>query len=151
MSTEREPGVRAAFFSRRQHSRWRWLTVPAMLIAAAAHLPVIAPHLTEAPYIGVLFVVLSAACVGLASVAISWDPPVVYALSALTCGLAVLGYAATRLVAFPLLADDVGYWLEPLGILSIASEGIVVLTALIALNGWTPKAVAARPALGLAA
>jgi hypothetical protein len=107
--------------------------VPAMLTAAAAHLPVIAVHLEEAPYIGVLFVVLTAACVGLASVAVSWDPPAVYALSALTCGSAVLAYAATRLVSFPLLAGDVGYWLEPLGVLSVASESVVVLTAAFAL------------------
>ncbi len=111
--------------------------VPAILTAAAAHLPVIAPHLAEAPYIGVLFVVLTAACVGLASVAISWDPPAVYALSAVTCGLAVLAYAATRLLSFPMLAGDVGYWLEPLGVLSIAAESVVVLTAACALIAAT--------------
>ncbi|MEO6500469.1 MAG: hypothetical protein ABIQ09_00995 [Jatrophihabitantaceae bacterium] len=115
-----------------------------MLIAAAAHLPVIAPHLAEAPYVGVLFVVLSAACVGLASVAISWDPPVVYALSALTCGLAVLSYAATRLRAFPMLAGDVGYWFEPLGVLSVVSETIVVLTAACALTAIRPRLPAPR-------
>jgi hypothetical protein len=127
------------FLWRRQESRWRWLMVPAVLIAAAAHLPVIAPHLQEAPYMGVLFVVLTGACVLLASAAISWDTPVVYAFSVLTCGLAVLGYIATRVVSFPMLADDVGNWLEPLGVVSIASEAVVVLTAALAL-----RAVVAR-------
>jgi hypothetical protein len=122
-----------SFFRMRQESRWRWLMVPAVLVAAGAHLPVIRPHLDEAPYMGVLFVVLSAACVVLASAAISWDTPVVYALSVLTCGLAVLGYAATRLVAFPMLADDVGNWFEPLGMLSVGSETVVVITALAVL------------------
>lgn len=122
------------FLRQRQESGWRWLMVPAVLIAAAAHLPVIAPHLEEAPYMGVLFVVLTGACVLLASAAISWDTPVVYALSVLTCGLAVLGYAATRLLSFPMLADDVGNWLEPLGLVSIGSETVVVLTAALALR-----------------
>jgi hypothetical protein len=135
-----------SFFTRRQESRWRWLMVPAVLVAAAAHLPVIRPHLDEAPYMGVLFVVLSAACVVLASVAISWDTPVVYALSVLTCGLAVLGYAATRLVAFPMLSDDVGNWFEPLGLVSVASETVVVVAAWAALGrrssriGLSPQA-----------
>ena len=31
----------------------------AAVIAAAAHVPVIAPHLSEAPYMGVLFIVLT--------------------------------------------------------------------------------------------
>jgi hypothetical protein len=118
-----------AFAAQRQDSSWRWVMVPAALAAAAAHLPVIRPHLDEAPYMGVLFVVLSAACVALASAAISWDTPLIYALSALTCGLAVLGYVATRVLAFPMLADDVGNWLEPLGVLSIVSETVVVLAA----------------------
>jgi hypothetical protein len=122
------------FLWQRQESGWRWLMVPAVLLAAAAHLPVIAPHLEEAPYMGVLFVVLTGACVLLASVAISWDTPVIYALSVVTCGLAVLGYAATRLLSFPMLADDVGNWLEPLGVVSIVSESVVVLTAALALR-----------------
>lgn len=122
-----------SFLSKRQESRWRWLMVPAVLVAAAAHLPVIRPHLDEAPYMGVLFIVLSAACVALASAAISWDTPVVYALSVLTCGLALLGYLATRMVAFPMLSDDVGNWFEPLGLLSVSSETVVVVAALGAL------------------
>lgn len=138
----------APFLGDRQESRWRWLMVPAALAAAGAHLPVIGPHLREAAYMGILFVVLSAACVMLASVAISWDAPVVYALSALTCGLAVLGYAATRLVAFPLLSDDVGNWFEPLGVLSVASETAVVIAALAALAraGGLSREPALRPA-----
>ncbi len=45
----------------------------------------------------------------------------------------VLGYAATRLVAFPELGDDVGNWLEPLGVIAVASELAVVFCALAAL------------------
>jgi hypothetical protein len=117
-----------------RHSRWRWLVIPAVLLAAAAHLPVIRPHLAEAPYMGVLFIVLSAACVLLAAAMISWDGGVVYAMSAVTCGLAVAGYAATRLVAFPMLSDDVGNWFEPLGVTSIIAETVVVIAAVTALR-----------------
>ena len=56
-----------------------------------------------------------------------------YIAAGVTCGLAVLGYAATRLAAFPMLADDVGNWFEPLGVLSITTETIVVAAAASAL------------------
>ncbi|GAA1261616.1 hypothetical protein [Oryzihumus leptocrescens] len=118
-----------SFVLDRQAFTLRWVLAPAALVAAAAHVPVIGPHLTEAPYMGVLFVVLTAACVALAVAAMVRDTMAVYALAALTCTLAIVGYIATRLVAFPMLADDVGNWFEPMGVLSVGSEAIVVVTA----------------------
>ncbi len=108
----------------------RLVLAAAALVAAAAHVPVTGPHLEEAPYMGVLFVLLTAACVLLAGAAVVTSHPVVPALSAAVCGAAIVGYAATRLVAFPMLSDDVGNWLEPLGVLSVASELAVVASAL---------------------
>jgi hypothetical protein len=117
------------FLLHRQASPARWPLAVAAVVAAVAHLPVIREHLEEAPYMGVLFLVLTAACFALAGAALVRDTRVVYAASAVTCGLAVIGYVATRLVAFPMLADDVGNWLEPLGVVSVASEtGVVVLS-----------------------
>ena len=109
--------------------RRRWIVVAALLAAAAAHLPVIGEHLMEARYMGVLFIVLTAACVLLAAALISVDSAAVYALAVLTCVLAVLGYAATRTFTFPQLADDVGNWTEPLGIVSIVTESIAAAVA----------------------
>lgn len=117
-----------------QHSRARWVLAAAAVIAALAHLPVIGPHLDEAPYMGVLFIVFTAACVSLAAVATVRDVPAVYALAILTCGLAILGYAATRIVAFPQLGDDVGDWLEPLGVVSVLAEAVVVAAAVTGLG-----------------
>lgn len=117
-----------------RRSPYRWVLAAAALVAAVAHVPVIAPHLAEAPYMGVLFIVLTGACLSLAGVALVRDSSRVYALATLTCGLALIGYAATRLVAFPMLADDVGNWLEPLGIVSITAEAVVVASALLALR-----------------
>lgn len=83
---------------------------------------------------GVLFILLTTACAGLAAAALVRDAAIVYAAAAGVCAAAVLGYAATRLLAFPRLADDVGNWLEPLGVLSVASELIVVACASAALH-----------------
>jgi hypothetical protein len=124
----------AQFLTMPVNSRSRWLLVPALLAAAAAHLPVISEHLAEAPYMGALFILLSAACVLLAAVLISFDSKALYALAVLTGALAIVGYLGTRLVAFPMLSDDVGDWLEPLGIASISTELVAVVSALTTLR-----------------
>lgn len=110
-------------------------------MAAVAHIPVIGPHLAEAPYMGVLFLVLTAGCLAIAAAALVGDTTAVYRLATLTCGLAVLGYVATRAVAFPMLADDVGNWLEPLGVVSVASELVVVAAAVSALTSRRRRTV----------
>jgi hypothetical protein len=113
-------------------SRWRGLVALAALVAAAAHVPVIGPHLEEAPYMGVLFLLLTIACAALAVTLMLHDSAGVYAAAVVLCGTAIVGYAATRIVAFPELADDVGNWLEPLGVLAVLSEATAVVAALAA-------------------
>jgi|SRR5690242_10621424 hypothetical protein len=115
----------------------RWGTVGAMLVAAVAHIPVIAPHLEEAPYMGVLFIGLTAVCLSLGAVIATTNSTWAYQSAAAVCGAAVLAYAATRLVAFPQLADDVGNWFEPLGVVSVLSESLVVALALFVVRERT--------------
>jgi hypothetical protein len=123
-------------------SGWRWLVVAGTVGAAAAHVPVIGIHLDEARYMGVAFVVLTGACLTIAGAALVRDSDLVYALAELTCGLAVAGYVATRLVAFPLLADDVGRWFEPLALVSVVAEVAVVGAAVAALASSPPQVAA---------
>lgn len=125
-------------------SPWRWVLAPAAAVAAAAHIPVIAPHLDEAPYMGALFIVLTVGCAVLAAAALTRDSAAIYALAILTCGLAIIGYIATRVVAFPELSDDVGDWLEPLGVVSILAEAVVVTAATNALRGHRAQAPSRR-------
>jgi hypothetical protein len=108
--------------------------VIAAVIGALAHLPVVAEHLREAPYMGEEFIVLIVACLLIAVACLVCDSAAVYALAVLTCGLAVVGYILTRLVAFPELADDVGNWLEPLGVVSVLAESTAVAVAAAALG-----------------
>ncbi len=110
-------------------SPWRWPLAAATAVTAAAHLPEIGPHLHEAAYMGEEFIVLTVACLALGLAALVCDSIAVYRLTVVTCGLALVGYAVTRMVAFPLLADDVGNWLEPLGVVSVVAEAFAVLIA----------------------
>jgi hypothetical protein len=115
--------------------RARWALVIAVVIGALAHLPVVAEHLRDAPYMGEEFIVLIVACLLIAVACLVCDSVAVYALTVLTCGLAVVGYILTRLVAFPELGDDVGDWLEPLGVVSVLAESAAVGIAAAALAG----------------
>ena len=96
------------------------------LAAGLAHLPVTGEHLEEAPYMGWAFVAFAVGCGGLAlAAAVSGSRLVVTGMVA-WCGAALATYAATRLVAFPMLADDVGNWAETWGVVSIAFEALTV-------------------------
>ena len=114
--------------------RWRGLAVLAALAAGAVHVPVIGEHLEEAPYMGVLFILLTVAAVLVAVVVWVRDSPAIYAAGAIICALAVAGYAATRVVAFPDLADDVGNWFELLGVAAVVSQAAFVAFALATLH-----------------
>ena len=117
----------------RQHisaTNLRWPTVAALLVAAGAHVPVIPEHLHEAPYMGVLFIAFTVVAAALALVvALRGTAPAPFLLAGLLCAAAIATYCLTRLVAFPLLGDDVGNWGETAGIISISSEAIVVALA----------------------
>lgn len=116
-----------------RHSPLRRPAAIALLVAGAAHLPVIAPHLAEAPYIGALFIALTVACGVLAVALLVWDAPTVWDMAVLTTGLAVLAYVLSRTVGLPQIGDDVANWAEPLGVLSIAAESVTVLLGIAAL------------------
>ena len=83
---------------------------------------------------GEAFIVLIVACLLIAVACLVCDSAAVYALAVLTCGLAVVGYILTRLVAFPKLADEVGNWFEPLGVVSVLAESTAVGIAAAALE-----------------
>ena len=112
----------------------RWALALAATVSAVAHIPPTPEHLVEAPYMGVGFVAFTLTCLALAAAALVRDSAVVYRSAAAVCGAGIATYAATRLVSFPLLSDDVGNWLEPLGVVSVLAEAVVVVASLRALS-----------------
>src|SRR4051812_16411074 len=126
-------------------SHLRWPTAAALLVAAAAHIPVTPEHLHEAPYMGWLFVGFTiVAAITAVTLAIWGTAPAPFLVAGALCAAAIAAYALTRLIAFPELSDDVGNWGEPLGVLSIASEaGVVFLSVVSAL--WLRPRQARRP------
>ncbi|GIL27922.1 hypothetical protein [Actinocatenispora comari] len=121
-------------------SRWR---LPAAVGAAAmtvAHVPVLEEHLATAPLVGVGFALLSVVGIVLAALLLSADTARVWAAAGLVAALAIAGYLLSRSVGLPTIRDDVGHWADPLGILALAGEGLLLLTALLSVPAATRAA-----------
>jgi hypothetical protein len=113
------------------HSPYRYPAAVLAVVAGLAHVPVTPGHLNEAPYIGVGFIVLTTVCVLLATMLLISDSLLVWGTLGTSCLLAVIAYVVSRSIGLPLMADDVGNWLETLGVVSVLTEsGVVVLSAL---------------------
>ncbi|MEO6942287.1 MAG: hypothetical protein ABI124_04610 [Terrimesophilobacter sp.] len=119
-----------------QHSPWRWLAIVLLLVNAAIHVNLTPMHLMEAPYIGLLFIVLSAACVILAALLAFRDNELVWMATGALSALALIAFLASRTVGLPQIDDDIGNWTEPLGILNMAVEALTALVTFAVLWSW---------------
>jgi len=107
----------------------------AAVVAAAAHVPVTGEHLREATYVGVLFVVLEVALGVLAVLLLVRESRRVWAAAGVVPAAAVGAYVASRTVGLPKIRDDVGNWAEPLGVVSVVFETVMVLMVLARRTG----------------
>lgn len=136
MSTTITSTDRAASWLRSRHqSAWRAPIAAACLVTAAAHIPVTGEHLEEAPYIGILFIVLEIAAVALAVPLLRRPPRAVLLAIALVGALAVLALVISRTIGLPLIGDDIGNWTEPLAVVSVVAESVMVVGGLVAALG----------------
>lgn len=102
-------------------------------VALAALTGIAAIHALQAPeafrdagYLGALFIAAVVASLVLAAVlAHSGDPRVLDAAGMLA-GVILLGYVLSRTTGLPGFTDDIGEWAEPLGLLSMVAEGLLL-------------------------
>jgi hypothetical protein len=106
----------------------------AALVAGAAHVPVTGEHLAEVPYVGWMFVGLIAVCAAAALLLAVRDVVLVWGVVAAACAGAVALYVVSRGPGLPGMSDDIGDWANGLGLVSVASETLVVVLASFALR-----------------
>ena len=97
-------------------SRWRPSANSALRFVGAcgalgesvAHIPAVEHHLDEAPYAGVLFVLVTVAGVMLAQLLLISDSPQVWVAAAVVGALALLAYVVSRTSGLPQMDHDIG-------------------------------------------
>lgn len=120
----------------------------ACLSATAAFHVIWMPHkLAEAPYMGILFIVLSAAAVFAALLLIfsgSRLGRLAWGAAALVAVAPLAGFVNSRVAELPQQAALVGDWAEPLGIPSLVVEGVLLVLAVARVRTGEAATVTAR-------
>ncbi len=112
----------------------RWLMAILLVEVAAVHIILVPAHLREALYAGCLFIALSAATLLLAGLILVRDQPLVWAAAGAVCTGAILAYVFSRSIGLPLMADDLGDWVNPLGVGAVLAEAIAAGLAVLVLR-----------------
>jgi hypothetical protein len=97
---------------------------------AAIHLAQIVPTTQETPYLGVGFVVLTVSSVALAACLLSREREVIWSAIAVVNAMAIIGYVFTRTFSTGFDNQDAGNWGEPLGLVALLVEGLLVCLGL---------------------
>lgn len=112
----------------------RAVTATGLITMGVIHAVEIQGELGGAVWLTVGFILLAAAG-PLAGVWLLVRPTMpAWAFAGLVCLLAALGYMATRSFGVPGDHDDVGNWLEPLGLVALITEWLVVILTGLALG-----------------
>lgn len=112
----------------------RGLAIVGLLGIALVHLIDLPGKLDETPYLGGAFIALIAASLLLAAVLAVRDLRSAWMAAAGLAAAVVVGYILSRTTGLPASDDDIGNWLEPLGLASLFVEGMVLVVAAAALR-----------------
>lgn len=110
----------------------RGLTVVSLVGIALVHLVQIPDVWPRNPALGVMFSLLVLVATVFAAALVHVDAPWLWHGGALIAFVPIAGYVLTRSVSVPFDTDDVGNWLEPLGLVALYIE-----LAVLVLDGYT--------------
>ena len=112
-----------------RHVARRAVAATGLAAIALIHVLDLPGKITETPYLGVMYIGLAVAALILAELLLVRDDRRVWAATGALAASAIVGYVVNRTVGMPGARDDIGNWLEPLGLASLVVEGFVVLLA----------------------
>ncbi len=96
---------------------------------ALVHLLELQHKLAEVPYLGFGYLALTISCIVSAAMLVQRNSRAGWILAGGLAFATLVGYGLTRTVGLPQSTDDIGNWLEPMGLVSLFTEGTVVLLA----------------------
>lgn len=128
-----------------EHTVARASAIVGLAAIALIHLLELQGKLKEVPYLGVGYIVLIVASVISGALLLHSNSKNGWRLAGLAAGATLIGFTLTRTTGLPNSTDDIGNWLEPMGLASIFIEGIVAAVAAYALTTRRVVLSAARP------
>lgn len=118
----------------------RAVGVLGLLGVALIHLLDLQSKFHEVPYLGVAYLALIVGSLVTAGVLVRHDSRPAWVAALVLAGATFAGYALSRTTGLPAATDDVGNWLESLGLASLFVESCVVVVSVYALR--TPATAA---------
>jgi hypothetical protein len=112
----------------------RAVTALGLLGIALIHLLDLPGKLKETPYLGIAYIGLIVASLVVAEALVRGDHRLAWGAAALLSAAVLVGYTVSRTVGLPGATNDIGNWLEPLGLASLFVEGAVLLLSLLRLT-----------------
>jgi hypothetical protein len=109
-----------------------------LLSIALIHVLDLQSKLEETPYLGVAYIALIIGCVVAAGALLHAPTRAAWMLAFVLSLAALIGYTINRTIGMPNATEDIGNWLEPLGLASLFVEGCVVLVSAYALKVLAP-------------
>ncbi|OLZ63545.1 hypothetical protein AV521_38570 [Streptomyces sp. IMTB 2501] len=116
--------------SRRDEPARRAVTALGLLGIALIHLLDLPGKLKETPYLGAAYILLIVASVAVAEYLMRRHDRRAWLAATVLAAAVLLGYVVNRSVGLPGAMDDIGNWLEPLGLASMFVEAVVVVMGL---------------------
>ena len=117
-----------------EHVLRRGVVAVGLLGIALIHVLDLPGKLEEVPYLGVAYIGLIVASLLVAEALVRRDDRRAWAMSAGLAASVIIGFVINRTVGMPGAMDDIGNWLEPLGVASLFVEGVVLVASLVALT-----------------
>ena len=109
----------------------RFIASALLLVIAAVHALVTEDQFERAAYLGALFVLIEAGAVITAALLAWRDGRFVWLLAGLVAEVGGVVFVLRRTIKLPDVTDDVGSWTDPLAILGLALELVIICMA-----GW---------------
>ena len=111
------------------HQVPRAAAVVALGGVALIHLLELQTKLKEVPYIGVGYIFLVVSCVIAASMLVHRNSRLGWMIAGGVALATLIGFSLTRTVGLPQSRNDIGNWLEPMGLAALFVEACVVMLA----------------------
>jgi hypothetical protein len=116
------------------HHVARSVAIVGLAGVALIHILEVQHKYQEVPYLGIGYVALIVASVIAGALLIHSNSRLGWALAGTAALATIIGFTLTRTVGLPQSNDDIGNWLEPMGLASLFVEAIVVGVAAYALG-----------------